>query len=201
MSLEFMYQLLPETVRKDDVFDRLQKEFNDLACKSPVWHPNCYKCYTSKHSLELLEQRNLKKKNEASAKTARELPEVQLPKVQTRRTSGVVIDWSECLIFQKVYYEKDNDLVQVITFPVTDLPLPLTWKTWKSQGIRKRPLKIRDLPKKSGNLRQNSKSQGKVREFCFSNSFSAKLKILILKIFWGSMPPDRPKLSRTHGRA
>ena len=26
--------------------------------------------------------------------------------------------------------------------------------------------------------------------FVVLNSFSAKLKILILKIFWGSMPPD-----------
>ena len=42
----------------------------------------------------------------------------------------------------------------------------------------------------SGNLRQNSKSQGKVREFCCPKFISAKLKILILKIFWGSMPPD-----------
>ena len=54
---------------------------------------------------------------------------------------------------------------------------------------------------RSGNLRQNSKSQGKVREFCVSNSFSAKLKVLILEIFWGSMPPDPTKWSRTHGRA
>ena len=54
--------------------------------------------------------------------------------------------------------------------------LPLTWKTWKSQGIWKRPLKVREfvteLPK-SGN-------------FVVWNSFSAKLKILILKIFWGA---------------
>ena len=106
------------SVRKDDVFDRLQKDFNDLASKSPVWHPNCYKCYTSKHNLELLEKRNLKKKNEASATTARELPEVQSPTVQTRRTSGAVIDWSKCFTCQKVYYKKDKHLVQVITFPV-----------------------------------------------------------------------------------
>ena len=60
---------------------------------------------------------------------------------------------------------------------------------------------------KSGNLKETSKSQGiclksqgicdripKVREksgnFVVWNSFSAKLRILILKIFWGSMPPD-----------
>ena len=96
------------SVRKDDVFDRLQKEFNDLASKSPVWHPNCYKCYTSKHKLELLEKTT----------TARELPEVQSPTVQTRRTSGAIIDWSKCFISQKVYYKKDKHLVQVITFPV-----------------------------------------------------------------------------------
>ena len=106
------------SVRKDDVFDRLQKEFNDLASKSPVWHPKCYKCHTSKHNLELLEKRNLKKKNEASATTAPELPEVQSPTVQTRRISDAVIDWSKCFICQKVYYKKDKDLVQVITFPV-----------------------------------------------------------------------------------
>ena len=50
--------------------------------------------------------------------------------------------------------------------------LPLTWKTWKSQGIWMRPLKVRE---KSGN-------------FVVWNSFSAKLKILILKIFWGACP-------------
>ena len=105
------------SVRKDDVFDRLQKEFNDYASKSPVWHPNCCKCYTSKHNMELLEKRNLKK-IEASATTARELPEVQSPTVQTRRTSGAVIDWSKCFICQKVYDNRDKDLVQVITFPV-----------------------------------------------------------------------------------
>ena len=64
---------------------------------------------------------------------------------------------------------------------------------------------------KSGNLKETSESQGicnripKVREksenFVVWNSFSAKLKILILKIFWGSMPPDPPKWSRTHCRA
>ena len=56
---------------------------------------------------------------------------------------------------------------------------------------------------KSGNLKETSESQGicliLVREFVTEfqksgnfvvwNSFLAKLKILILKIFWGSMPP------------
>ena len=71
--------------------------------------------------MELLKKRNLKKKkNEASATTARDLPEVQSPTVQTIRTSCAVIDWSKCFICQKVYYKKDKDNVQVVTFPVQD---------------------------------------------------------------------------------
>ena len=68
--------------------------------------------------MKLLDKRNLKEKNEASAITAGELPEVQSPTVQTRRTSGAVIDWSKCFICPKVYHKKDKDLIQVITFPV-----------------------------------------------------------------------------------
>ena len=71
---------------------------------------------------------------------------------------------------------------------------------------------------KSGNLKETSESQGiclksqgicdripKVREksgnFVVWNSLLAKLKILILKIFWVSVPPDSPKWTQTHGRA
>ena len=47
--------------------------------------------------------------------------------------------------------------------------LPLTWKTWKPGKVREFQWdfsKSGNLPKKSENLRQNSKRQGKVREFC-----------------------------------
>ena len=55
----------------------------------------------------------------------------------------------------------------------------------KGQGICDRIPEVRE---KSGNL-------------VVWNSFSAKLKILILKIFWGSMAPDPPKWYRIHSRA
>ena len=73
----------------------------------------------------------------------------------------------------------------------------LTWKTWKSHHDRE--------------FERDSESQGicnripevrkKSRNSVVWNSFSAKLKILILKLFWGNMSPYPPKWSQTHGRA
>ena len=41
-----------------------------------------------------------------------------------------------------------------------EIGLPLTWKTWKVREFERDPSKSGNLPKKSGNWRQNSKSQG-----------------------------------------
>ena len=58
---------------------------------------------------------------------------------------------------------------------------------------------------KSGNLKETPESQGiclksqgicdripKVREFCCLKFILSRLKILILKIYWGNMSPDPP---------
>ena len=54
--------------------------------------------------------------------------------------------------------------------------------------------------KKLGKIQGIYKKQEKSRKFVVLNSFSASLSILILKIFWGSMPPESPKQSWTHIR-
>ena len=59
--------------------------------------------------------------------------------------------------------------------------LPLTSKTWKSQGICDR------IPK--------------VREFCCLKFIFSQVKDSNFEIFLGSMPPDSPRWSWNQGRA
>ena len=79
--------------------------------------------------------------------------------------------------------------------------LPLTWKTWKSQEFERDLLKSGNLPKKSGTLRQNSKSHGKVREFCCLKFIFSQVEDPNFEIFLREHAPRPPKWSRTHGRA
>ena len=76
--------------------------------------------------------------------------------------------------------------------------LPLTWKTWKSWNLNETSQSQEICPKSQGICNRIPKVQEKSGNFVVWNSFSAKLKIIIMKIFWESMPPDPPKYSRTH---
>ena len=59
----------------------------------------------------------------------------------------------------------------------------------------------RNLPKKSGNLRQNYKSHGKVEEFCCLKFIFSQVEDPNFETFLGEHVPRPPKWSRTHGRA
>ena len=62
--------------------------------------------------------------------------------------------------------------------------LPLTWKTWKSQGS------LKETSESQGIWDRIQKVKEKSENFVVLNSFSAKSRILFLKIFWGNMAPD-----------
>ena len=68
-------------------------------------------------------------------------------------------------------------------------------------GFERDLCKSGNLPKKSGNLRQNSKSQEKVREFCYLEFIFSQVEDPNFEIFLGKHTHRPPKWSRTHGRA
>ena len=122
-------------------------------------------------------------------------------------SSHVQLDCLKVLIEANAGVNKANTVSVWWKTPEKDYTitgLPLTWKTGKPGKVREFQWdfsKSGNLPKKSENLRQNSKRQGKVREFCCLKFIFSQVEEPNFKNCQGEHAPRPPKWSQTYGRA
>ena len=93
-------------IRKDDCFDRLHIDIDNLTSREILWHNSCYASYTSERNLHSLSS------SQTGSPQVNEVSEVSL-KSQRNRPS---IDWTKCIFCRNASRKKDYKLINIVTF-------------------------------------------------------------------------------------
>ena len=94
-------------LRKDEVYDRLQKELPNLFNRDVLWYSTCYSSYTSVQNIRYATGIHSQINSQA---TNEETPRV------SRSSAGVSIDWSKCFICRNKTHKKCREMHNVYTF-------------------------------------------------------------------------------------
>ncbi|CAB3983850.1 Hypothetical predicted protein [Paramuricea clavata] len=88
---------------KDDCFDRLHIDIDNLTSREILWHNSCYASYTSERNLRSLStgQTGSPQVNEVSLKSQRNRP---------------LIDWTKCIFCRNASRKRDFKLINIVTF-------------------------------------------------------------------------------------
>ena len=119
----------------------------------------------------------------------------------TARLSGCLgyLFGKECYASLAVLLTQKNNVLCLVVADCCQCMRQGVQRPENSRNVREFRFKEKKL-RKSQEIFKNTKSQGRVREFCCVK-FISNLGIIIFKIFWRSMPPEPPKQSCTHIRS
>ncbi|EDO31927.1 predicted protein [Nematostella vectensis] len=95
-------------IRRDEVYERLSKDLEEISEGEIQWHSTCYSSYTSEHNL-----RHCHAKFEAQARDVKN--RITSEPTNSTRSSTSPIDLSKCFICGNRSYKKDKRLLNIAT--------------------------------------------------------------------------------------
>jgi len=99
-------------IRKDEVYDRLAQDLDNLVHKDVFWHSTCYASYTSQQNIRYAkgDQQIDMSRKEREDERSESFP------TRSSRSSVLSIDWSKCLFCHNKTYKKVAVMYNVSTF-------------------------------------------------------------------------------------
>ena len=98
------------SIRNDEIYVHIKSEMPAMVNQEEtvLWHPNCYKSYTSKHNLETNNQ--FHSESDPTEGLLAQKCDISEYSSKTMRSDCPALDWNLCIFCQQVRYKQDYKL-------------------------------------------------------------------------------------------